>query len=152
MRRFLSYIFLILFLVSNLFAQQQEVYKILGISVEGNTVVQPSAIIANSGLKVGDEISFTRVGNILISGDKIRNAIKQLWALRVFKKVSIEIENQVKYFTPSCAHASTTSLTDLIPSLCPATLGNPLFLAHRPFPSIIIAMCLGISPLDFNSS
>ncbi|CUS89844.1 Beta-barrel assembly machine subunit BamA [Candidatus Kryptonium thompsonii] len=95
MRRFLSYIFLILFLVSNLFAQQQEVYKILGISVEGNTVVQPSAIIANSGLKVGDEISFTRVGNILISGDKIRNAIKQLWALRVFKKVSIEIENQV---------------------------------------------------------
>ncbi len=95
MRRFLSYIFLIVFLVSNLFAQQQEVYKILGISVEGNTVVQPSAIIANSGLKVGDEISFTRVGNILISGDKIRNAIKQLWALRVFKKVSIEIENQV---------------------------------------------------------
>lgn len=95
MRRFSSYIFLILFLVSNLFAQQQEVYKILGISVEGNAVVQPSAIIANSGLKVGDEISFTRVGNILISGDKIRNAIKQLWALRVFKKVSIEIENQV---------------------------------------------------------
>ncbi|MFN3134766.1 MAG: outer membrane protein assembly factor BamA [Candidatus Kryptonium sp.] len=95
MRKFSSYILLILFSVLSLFAQQQEVYKILGISVEGNTVVQSSAIIANSGLKVGDEISFTRVGNILISGDKIRNAIKQLWALRVFRKVSIEIENQV---------------------------------------------------------
>ncbi len=95
MRRFLSYVFLTLFSALSLFSQRQEVYKILGISVEGNTVVQSSAIIANSGLKVGDEISFTRVGDILISGDKIRNAIKQLWALRVFKKVSIEIENQI---------------------------------------------------------
>lgn len=89
-------IFVVLILIpSILFAQQQEVYKILGISVEGNIVAQPAAIIANSGLKVGDEISFTRVGNIIVAGDKIRNAIKQLWALRIFKNVSIEIENQV---------------------------------------------------------
>lgn len=89
-------IFVVLILIQSiLFAQQQEVYKILGISVEGNIVAQPAAIIANSGLKVGDEISFTRVGNIIVAGDKIRNAIKQLWALRIFKNVSIEIENQV---------------------------------------------------------
>ncbi len=86
---------ILIFSSSILFAQQQEVYKILGISVEGNVVAQPAAIIANSGLKVGDEISFTRVGNIIVAGDKIRNAIKQLWALRIFKNVSIEIENQV---------------------------------------------------------
>lgn len=95
MRRFIGCIFFILVLLSNLFPQQQEVYKILGISVEGNTVAQSSAIIVNSGLRVGDEITLTRVGNMLIPGDKIRNAVKQLWALRIFKKVSIEIENQV---------------------------------------------------------
>ena len=30
--------------------------QILGISVEGNTLADPVAIIANSGLRVGDEI------------------------------------------------------------------------------------------------
>lgn len=95
MRRFIVCIFFIFVLSSNLFSQQQEVYKILGISVEGNTVAQPSAIIFNSGLKVGDEITLTRVGDMLIPGDKVRNAVKQLWALRIFKKVSVEVENQV---------------------------------------------------------
>jgi outer membrane protein insertion porin family len=92
MRKLLILIFVF---VLNLHSQNQEVYKILGISVEGNTFAQPSVIIANSGLKVGDEISFARVGNNIIAGDKIRNAIKQLWALRIFKDVKIEIENQV---------------------------------------------------------
>jgi outer membrane protein insertion porin family len=92
MRKLLILIFVF---VLNLHSQNQEVYKILGISVEGNTFAQPSVIIANSGLKVGDEISFARVGNNIIAGDKIRNAIKQLWALRIFKDVRIEIENQV---------------------------------------------------------
>src|SRR5690606_39498009 len=31
----------------------------------------------------------------------------------------------------------------LAPSLCPTVLGSPLLLAHRPFPSIIMAICLG---------
>ena len=36
--------------------QPQEVYKILGMSVEGNTLADPAAIIANTGLKIGEEI------------------------------------------------------------------------------------------------
>ncbi|MDW8109646.1 MAG: outer membrane protein assembly factor BamA [Candidatus Kryptonium sp.] len=95
MRSLTLYILMFVFFTFSSFSQQQEVYKILGISVEGNTVAQPSAIILNSGLKVGDEIVFTRIGDMLIPGDKVRNAIKQLWALKIFKKVSIEIENQV---------------------------------------------------------
>src|SRR5712692_2061151 len=72
-----------------LYAQraQQEVYKILGISVEGNTSAEPSAIIANSGLRVGDEVS--------IPGDQLRQAISRLWALRIFSDVQILTENQV---------------------------------------------------------
>ncbi|MEN3038158.1 MAG: outer membrane protein assembly factor BamA [Candidatus Kryptonium sp.] len=95
MRSLMFYILMFVVFTFGSFSQQQEVYKILGISVEGNTVVQPSAVILNSGLKVGDEIVFTRIGDMLIPGDKIRNAIKQLWALKIFKKVNIEIENQV---------------------------------------------------------
>ncbi|MBI5476830.1 MAG: outer membrane protein assembly factor BamA [Ignavibacteriales bacterium] len=67
-----------------------EQYNILGISVEGNTKetgTESSAIIGNSGLKVGDEIS--------IPGDEIRQAIQKLWALRIFSDVQILIENKI---------------------------------------------------------
>jgi outer membrane protein insertion porin family len=94
-KRVLIFFLFLLFFNQKLPAQSQVAYKILGISVEGNLSAQPSAIIANSGLKVGDEITFTRIGNILIAGDRIRNAVKQLWSLRIFKNVSIEVENQV---------------------------------------------------------
>lgn len=70
--------------------QNLEVYKILGISVEGNTPgsgTEASAIIANSGLKVGDEIT--------IPGDQARQAINKLYALRIFSDVQILIENKV---------------------------------------------------------
>ena len=72
-----------------LYAQraQQEVYRILGFSVEGNTSAEPSAVIANSGLHIGDEIS--------IPGDQLRQAISRLWALRIFSDVQILTENQV---------------------------------------------------------
>ena len=49
-----------LFSASSVFAQRsqpQEIYKILGISVDGNSLADPGAIIANSGLKLGDEIT-----------------------------------------------------------------------------------------------
>jgi outer membrane protein insertion porin family len=70
--------------------QQQETYRILGISVEGNnpkTGSEASAIIGNSGLRVGDQIT--------VPGDQIRSAIQRLWALRIFSDVQILIENKV---------------------------------------------------------
>ncbi|MEW5799854.1 MAG: outer membrane protein assembly factor BamA [Bacteroidota bacterium] len=68
-------------------APQQTQYKILGISVAGNNLAEPSAIIGNSGLKVGDEIS--------IPGEQTRNAIQRLWNLRIFANIEIEAENVV---------------------------------------------------------
>jgi outer membrane protein insertion porin family len=66
---------------------QPKVYKVLGISVEGNKSAEASTIIANSGLKVGDEIQ--------VPGDQTMNAIKQLWALNIFSNIDIEIEKQL---------------------------------------------------------
>ena len=84
-----SYLILIVLLgCSYLHAQNQpKVYKVLGISVEGNKSADASTIIANSGLKVGDEIQ--------VPGDQTMNAIKQLWSLNIFSNVDIEIEKQL---------------------------------------------------------
>jgi outer membrane protein insertion porin family len=76
-----------------LLAQQNQVvkYTILGVSVEGNNPTngtESAAIIANSGLKVGDEIS--------IPGDQIRQAIQRLWALRIFSDIQILVENKLE--------------------------------------------------------
>jgi outer membrane protein insertion porin family len=67
--------------------QQIQQYKILGISVEGNKSAETSAIIANSGLKLGDEIT--------VPGEQTRTAITRLWALRIFSDIEIDIENTV---------------------------------------------------------
>lgn len=80
-----------LFFSSVLYAQtgslQQKQYKILGISVSGNTLAEASAIIGNSGLKIGDEIT--------VPGDQTRSAILRLWNLRIFSNIEIEAENFV---------------------------------------------------------
>jgi len=55
--------------------------------VEGNKSAEASTIIANSGLKIGDEVT--------IPGDKTINAIKQLWALNIFSDVQIVEERRV---------------------------------------------------------
>ena len=65
----------------------QEVYKILGISVEGNTLTETSGIISFSGLKIGDEI--------LVPGDQVSQAIRKLWSLRVFEDIQISIDRKV---------------------------------------------------------
>ncbi len=62
-------------------------YKILGISVEGNKSADINTIIASSGLKVGDEIK--------IPGDQTLNAIKQLYALDIFSDIEILKDKQV---------------------------------------------------------
>lgn len=64
-----------------------EVYKILGISVEGNQTAEARAIIGNSGLKVGDEIT--------IPGPQSGQALARLWALKIFSDVQLLIENKV---------------------------------------------------------
>ncbi len=72
---------------ASLYAQSKpEVYRILGISVEGQSSADPSAIIANTGLKVGDEIT--------VPGQQTRTAIERLYGLRLFEDIQIYIENR----------------------------------------------------------
>jgi outer membrane protein insertion porin family len=68
-------------------AAKPEVYKILGISVEGNRTAEAGAIIANSGLRVGDEIT--------IPGQQSTQVLTRLWALKLFSDVQLLIENTV---------------------------------------------------------
>ena len=69
-------------------AQAQKVnYKILGISVVGNKSADAGTIIANTGFKIGDEIS--------IPGDQTNSAIKRLWNLGIFQDVQIFIEKKI---------------------------------------------------------
>ncbi len=84
---FLSTVFL-----SNVRGQDQDTkqpqqYKILGISVEGNKSAETAAIIANTGLKNGEEIT--------VPGEQTRTAITRLWDLRIFSDIQIAIENRV---------------------------------------------------------
>lgn len=74
-------------LVAQRSQQPQEVYKILGISVEGNTLADPAAIIANAGLKVGEEM--------LIPSDQVGQAVRKLWLLKIFDDVQIAIDRKV---------------------------------------------------------
>ncbi len=82
---------IVVFLPSHLFAQRsnqpQEVYKILGISVEGNLLAEPSAIIANTGLKIGEDIVFP--------GDQVATAVRSLWKLKIFSDVQIVVDRKV---------------------------------------------------------
>ena len=64
-----------------------ETFKILGISVEGQRAGDPAAIIANTGLKVGDEIA--------LPGEQTRKAIEHLYNLKLFDDVQILLENRV---------------------------------------------------------
>ncbi|HTP13169.1 MAG TPA: POTRA domain-containing protein, partial [Bacteroidota bacterium] len=63
-------------------------FKILGISVEGQRSAESGAVIANTGLKVGDEIT--------IPGEQTRQAIQRLYNLGLFNDIQILIENKVQ--------------------------------------------------------
>jgi outer membrane protein insertion porin family len=67
--------------------QKAEVYRVLGIGVEGQRSGNPAAIIANAGLKVGDEIA--------IPGEQTRQAIHRLANLRLFDDIQILVERRV---------------------------------------------------------
>lgn len=66
---------------------QKTTYHILGITVVGNKTADANTIIANSGLKVGDEIS--------MPGDQTNSAIQRLWNLGIFEDVQIIIEKKI---------------------------------------------------------
>ncbi|MEK7263185.1 MAG: outer membrane protein assembly factor BamA [Bacteroidota bacterium] len=94
MRRITKYFLFPLFSLivvsfSSTFTQQNntERYVILGLSVEGNIIAEPAAIIGNSGLQIGD--------TVLVPGEAIRTAVSRLWALNIFSDVEIIIENTV---------------------------------------------------------
>ncbi len=83
--------FALLCVTGVVFAQQgiqQKQYKILGISVSGNKLAEPAAIIGNSGLKIGDEIT--------VPGEQTRNAILRLWNLKIFSNIDIQAENFIE--------------------------------------------------------
>jgi outer membrane protein insertion porin family len=88
---YLKFSFYIFFLLAtSIFPQEANIkgnYKILGISVEGNVSADAKTVIANSGIKVGDEIE--------VPGDQTISAIKRLWALNIFSDIKIEIEKKV---------------------------------------------------------
>src|SRR5690242_20434219 len=46
---------------------------------------------------------------------------------------------------PARAAASTAARTAFAPSTWPAVLGRPRFVAQRPFPSMMIATCIGVA-------
>jgi outer membrane protein insertion porin family len=86
----LAVVSLCLLVTSSLLAQRnqpQEIYKILGISVDGNTLADPAAVIANSGLKVGDEVT--------VPGDQVSQAIRKLWSLKIFEDIQIGVDRKV---------------------------------------------------------
>jgi len=84
-----SFFLTIIFLISiSLFAQaQKESYKILGISVVGNKSADATTVIANTGLKINDEL--------VIPSDQLNNAIKRLWNLGIFEDVQILIDKKI---------------------------------------------------------
>jgi outer membrane protein insertion porin family len=88
-RQFKYFILILLCNFLPLLAQNVPVnFKILGISVEGNKTADAVTIIANSGLKIGDEIQ-------LVADQNIMNAIKQLWTLNLFSDINVDVDKQV---------------------------------------------------------
>jgi len=81
-------VIILVFSQTYILPQQQKVnYRILGISVEGNKSTDPTTIIANTGLKVGDELE--------IPSDQTVNAIKRLWNLGIFEDVQLLIDKKI---------------------------------------------------------
>jgi outer membrane protein insertion porin family len=84
-------VFYLFFIISTVysfsFAQNAKTIKVLGVSVEGNKSIESSTVIANFGLKIGDEIQ--------IPGDKTLDAIKRLYALNIFSNIELVTEKEI---------------------------------------------------------
>jgi outer membrane protein insertion porin family len=82
--RALKIVLLIIFITSSFgFAQVQKI-RINSITIEGNKSANAGMIRLNSGLSAGLEIT----------GEDLQNAIKNLWALRIFSDIQIFVTNQ----------------------------------------------------------
>ncbi len=81
--RKLFLLFFLLLVVVTLHAQVQKV-KINSIAVEGNKSADASSIRLNSGLSAGMEIT----------GEDLQQAVRNLWALRIFSDIQIYVTNQ----------------------------------------------------------
>lgn len=64
-------------------AQERKI-RIASITVEGNKAAEASSVRLNSGLLVGNEIT----------GDDLQQAVKNLWAIRLFSDIKILVANQ----------------------------------------------------------
>jgi outer membrane protein insertion porin family len=82
-RKILLVITLLLIWRLELSAQVQKV-KINSVVVEGSHSADPSMIRLNSGLRAGSEVS----------GEDIQEAIKKLWAIRLFSDIQVYVVNQ----------------------------------------------------------
>jgi outer membrane protein insertion porin family len=70
------------------FAQEgPATYRIVNIATEGNKFYDSKIIIANSGLKVGQEIA--------VPSDDTRDAIMRLWNLNLFSDIQIIVEKKI---------------------------------------------------------
>ncbi len=75
--------FFVLFFISFINAQVQQI-TINSITIEGNSSADASSIRLNSGLTSG----------MNITGENIQEAIRNLWALRIFEDIQLYVTNQ----------------------------------------------------------
>ncbi|MFH1049718.1 MAG: outer membrane protein assembly factor BamA [bacterium] len=82
-------VFIFFFLFASLLFSQtiEKTYTILSINVEGNIRTDKGTIIAISGLREGDKLTFPGDGQ-----NKLQSAIKNIWQRKQFADVKIEIE------------------------------------------------------------
>ncbi len=80
-------ILIFLSVCSGAIAQEASTYKIIAISTDGNKRFDSKTIIANSGLKVGEEI--------VIPSDQTKDAIERLWNLNLFSDIQIMVDKKV---------------------------------------------------------
>jgi len=66
------------------FAQQNQIGRILGLSVEGNKISEAMVVQMSSGLQEGQEVTW----------EEIQRAVRQLWALGIFSDVRILLDRK----------------------------------------------------------
>lgn len=88
MKRLRQYIFstaaIFVLVTGVLQAQQQQIGKILSLSVIGNKVSEASVIKLSSGLREGKDVTW----------EDVNRAVKQLWALGIFSDIQVVIEGR----------------------------------------------------------
>ena len=77
MYKALKIVLLLIFISSSLLYAQVQKIRVNSITVEGNKSANPGMIRLNSGLSAGIEIT----------GEDLQNAVKNLWALRIFSDI-----------------------------------------------------------------